>query len=50
MLASQTMLLKTRIKKITNGWPIAMIIFGVALTLFWIILLVFLPLRLFNLV
>lgn len=44
------MVLKSRIKKIANGWRVALIIFGVALTLFWIILLVWFPLRLFDLV
>jgi hypothetical protein len=48
MLASQPMALKNKIRKIINGWPMALILFGVVLTLIWLVLLVLFPLRLLD--
>jgi hypothetical protein len=50
MLASQPMALKNKIRKIINGWPMALILFGVVLTLIWLVLLVLFPLRLLEVV
>ena len=37
-------------KKLFRIWPMALLIFGIALTLFWFALLVLVPLRLLQLV
>jgi hypothetical protein len=50
MLVSQPMALKNKMRKIINAWPMALIIFGVALTLIWLVLLVLFPLRLLEVV
>lgn len=44
------MVFRNKMRKIINGWPMALIIFGAALTLFWIIFLVLFPMRLLDLV
>ena len=48
MLASQPMALKSKMIKIVNGWPIALIMFGVALTVIWLVLLVLFSLHLLQ--
>jgi hypothetical protein len=50
MLASQPMALKTKLTKIINRWPMALIIFGVVLTLLWLVLLILFPLHLLQVV
>jgi hypothetical protein len=50
MLASQPIALKNKMRKIINRWPTALIIFGVVLTLLWLILLIVFPLHLLQLV
>jgi hypothetical protein len=50
MLASQPMAPKNNLKKIINRWPIALIIFGVVLTLLWLVLLIVFPLHLLQVV
>ena len=49
-LVSQPMALKSKLMKITTRWPLALIILGAALTLVWIILLIWFPLRLLEIV
>jgi hypothetical protein len=44
------MALKNKLMKIINRWPMALIIFGVVLTLLWLILLVAFPLHLLQVV
>ena len=48
MLASQPMTFKCKILKVAAGWPIAIIIFGAALTLFWLVLLILFALHLLQ--
>jgi hypothetical protein len=48
MLASQSMTLKSKILKVAAGWPIAIIIFGGALTFFWLVLLILFALHLLQ--
>ncbi len=46
--ASQSMDLRNKLMKIIGQWPLAMIIFGGALTLVWLAVLIWLPLRLLQ--
>ena len=48
MLASKPMAFEKVLKKIVNRWPTALVVFGVALTLLWGGLLVFLSLHLLQ--
>jgi hypothetical protein len=50
MPASRSMLLKDKLKKIIERWPLALVAFGGVLTLGWLTLLIWLPLRLLQLV
>jgi hypothetical protein len=40
--------LRNKLMKIINQWPLALIIFGGALTLVWLAVLIWLPLRLLQ--
>ena len=48
MLVSQSMTLKNKILKVIPGWPVTLIVFGVALTLVWLVLLILYPLHLLQ--
>ena len=48
MLASQPSIPKSKLMKIFDRWPMTLIIFGVGLTLIWLVLLIWLPLRLLQ--
>jgi hypothetical protein len=48
MLVSQSMTLKNKIVKAIPGWPVTLIICGVALTLVWLVLLILYPLHLLQ--
>ena len=40
MLVSQSVALRNKMMKIIDRWPVVLIIFGVALTLVWLVLLI----------
>jgi hypothetical protein len=42
------MTLKNKILKVVPGWPVTLIICGVALTLVWLVLLILYPLHLLQ--
>ena len=44
----QPMALKNKIMKIINRWPMALIVFGLVLTLLWLVLLIMFPLHLLQ--
>jgi|NGEPerStandDraft_6_1074524.scaffolds.fasta_scaffold10184_3 hypothetical protein len=48
MLVSQSMTLKNKILKVVPGWPVTLIVFGVALTLVWMVLLILYALHLLQ--
>ena len=48
MLVSQSMTLKNKILKVIPGWPVTLIVFGAALTLVWLVLLILYPLHLLQ--
>jgi hypothetical protein len=48
MLVSQSMTLKNKILKVVPGWPVTLIVFGVALTLVWMVLLILYGLHLLQ--
>ena len=50
MPASQPMAFKNKMMKVINGWPIALIKFGLALTLIWLVLLILFSLHLLQVV
>jgi hypothetical protein len=47
---SRPVILKTLLDKIADRWPAALVIFGVALTLVWVALLVGFPLYLLKVI
>lgn len=49
-LASQPMVLKSKLTKIINRWPVALIMVGGAMTLIWLALLVWFLMRLLQIV
>ena len=48
MLAPRPLDLRNKLTKIIDQWPLALIIFGGVLTLVWIAVLIWLPLRLLH--
>jgi hypothetical protein len=44
------MTIKNKMMKIINRWPTALIIFGVLLTVLWLVLLILFPLHLLQVV
>jgi hypothetical protein len=50
MPASRFMLQKNKLMKIINRWPMALIVFGIALTVVWVALLIWFTLHLLQLV
>ena len=50
MLASQSMAFRNKLTKIITRWPIALVIFGIVLTLVWLVVLILLPLHLLQVV
>ena len=50
MFASRLFSYKSLLTTIVNRWPLAVVIFGLALTLLWLILLVWFALRLLKMV
>jgi hypothetical protein len=50
ILAPRRLDLRSKLTKITEHWPLALIVFGGALTLVWLAVLIWLPLRLLQVV
>jgi hypothetical protein len=50
MLASQSMALRHKLTKIINQWPVMLIVVGGTLTLIWLALLIWFPMRLLQIV
>ena len=50
MLASQLMTVRSLLATITDRWRVALIVFGVALTVVWLIMLIWAPLRLLEII